>query len=53
MVAATVEGEDLSDMRPKGLVRLQAVRGRKRLVELELFGPDLAGRVRSLRWVSW
>lgn len=40
-------------MRPKGLVRLQAREGGKRLVVLELFGPDLAGRVRSLRWVSF
>lgn len=46
----TVEGEDLSDMRPKGLVRLQAPEGRKRLVVLELFGPDFgwAGEVTAL-----
>lgn len=49
MVALTVEGEDLSDMRPRGLVPLQAREGAQWLVELELelFGPDLgwAGEV--------
>lgn len=49
MVALTVDGEDLSDMRPRRLVQLQAREGGQWLVELELelFGPDLgwAGEV--------
>lgn len=54
MVALRVEGEDLSDMRPRGLVPLQAREGAQWLVELELelFGPDLgwAGEVTAHCW---